>query len=60
MFIRTANRYNIHALHPQVSGVNIGRYINPCKVTNMYWPVSIGKSRGDEISFKILHETDAE
>ena len=29
-------------------------------MTDMYWSVGLGKSRGDKISFKILHDSGNE
>jgi hypothetical protein len=60
MFVGTAYRNDIFALQPEIPCVNIGRYINSGQVTDVDRSVGIGESGGDQVSFKLLHETENE
>jgi hypothetical protein len=55
MFVGAANEQNIFVFKPQVTCINIGRYINPGQVTDVDWPVGIRQRRGDQSPFKFPH-----
>jgi hypothetical protein len=46
VFIRTAYKFHILALEPQIPDIYVGRYVAAGKMANVYWSVGIGKSGG--------------
>jgi len=43
MLVRAADGNDVLAAHPEVTGIDIRRHVNPCKVPYVYWSVGIRK-----------------
>ena len=54
MFVASADRNHVAAPEPQVTGINVRRYVNSRQMADMHRPVGIGKSRGNEITLEFF------
>ena len=55
MLIATANESHFFALHSEVTGINIGRYVNSGQVANVNRSVGIRQCRRNQGAFKTTH-----
>ena len=54
VFVASADRNHVAAPEPQVTGINVRRYVNSRQMADMHRTVGIGKSRGNEITLEFF------
>ena len=55
MFVAAANESHLFALHSEVTGINIGRYVNSGQVANVNRSVGIRQRGRNQGAFVITH-----
>ena len=59
VFIRSADRDHVAAFEPQITGIDVRRYVNSRQVADMYRTIRIGERRCHEVAFELFcHKTD--
>ena len=54
VFVGSADRNHVAALEPQITGINIRRYVDSRQVADMYGTVGIGECRCHKIAFELF------
>ena len=54
VLVRSADRQHVAAPEPQVTGVDVRRYVNSRQVADMHGAVGIGERRSHEVAFELF------